>query len=291
MKGIRAFGKRHPVLTFYVLVFAISWGGILVLVGPGGIPGAPEQVERLFPFTLVALFAGPSLAGVLTTALVSGRAGLRDLLARLLRWRVGARWYAVALLTGPLLVAGVLFGLSLFWPEFLPGMLTTDDKVGLLLFGLGWGLIGGGLLEELGWTGFAVPRLRQRHTAFSTGLIVGLLWGAWHLLIAFWASRGLAGETSLANFVAGFLAFYLIALPAYRVLMVWVYDETASLLLAMLMHAVLSASTIVLQPLSTGAHLTWNFLLAVALWATVAGVELRQTSRPPLTREVDGRIP
>lgn len=291
MNGIRAFGKRHPVLTFYVLVFAISWGGILVLVGPGGIPGAPEQVERLFPFTLVALFAGPSLAGVLTTALVSGRAGLRDLLARLLRWRVGARWYAVALLTGPLLVAGVLFGLSLFWPEFLPGMLTTDDKVGLLLFGLGWGLIGGGLLEELGWTGFAVPRLRQRHTAFSTGLIVGLLWGAWHLLIAFWASRGLAGETSLANFVAGFLAFYLIALPAYRVLMVWVYDETASLLLAMLMHAVLSASTIVLQPLSTGAHLTWNFLLAVALWATVAGVELRQTSRPPLTREVDGRIP
>jgi membrane protease YdiL (CAAX protease family) len=269
---IKAFIEKHPVLTYYALVFAISWGGILMLVAPGGIPGEPEDVARLFPFTLAALFAGPSVAGVVMTALVSGRAGLRELLARLGRWRVGAARWAAALLTGPVLVAAVLSGLSLYSPDFVPGLFTTEDKVGLLIFGLGWGLVGGGLLEELGWTGFAVPALRRRYGALTTGLIVGLLWGTWHVPIAVWASRGLAGEASLTGFIAGFLAFYFVALPAYRVLMVWFYDHTASLLVAMLMHAVFSASTIVLQPLSANGQFTWNVLLGAALWAVVAVV-------------------
>jgi uncharacterized protein len=273
---LRSFIQRHPVLTFYALVFAISWGGILILVAPGGIPGEPEDVARLFPFTLAALFAGPSVAGIVTTALVSGRAGLRELLARIGRLPVGAAWWAAALLMGPVLVAAVLFGLSLYSPDFTPGLLTAEDKLGLLIFALGWGLVGGGLLEELGWTGFAVPTLRQRYSTFATGLIVGVLWGTWHLLIAFWASRGLAGEAPLTGFIAGFVAFYFVALPAYRVLMVWVYDHTASLLLAMLMHAVLSASTIVLQPSSNRGQFTWNCLLGVALWAVV-GVVARVT--------------
>ena len=272
MTPIKAFIEKHPVLAYYTLVFAISWGGILMLVAPGGIPGKPEDVARLFPFTLAALFAGPSIAGVVMTALVSGKAGFRELLARLGRWRVGVAWWAAALLIGPVLVAAVLFALSLYSPDFVPGLLMTEDKLGLLIFGLGWGLVGGGLLEELGWTGFAVPTLRQRYSALTTGLIVGLLWGTWHVLIAVWASSGLAGAASLTGFIAGFLAFYFVALPAYRVLMVWVYDHTASLSLAMLMHAVLSASTIILQPVSAHRQFTWNVLLGAALWVVVAVV-------------------
>ena len=292
MSAMRVVARRHPALSYYALVFAISWGGILVLVAPGGIPGEPEEVARLFPFALTALFAGPSVAGLVMTALVSGRAGLRELRTRLLRWRVSAAWWAAALLTGPVLVAAVLFGLSLYSPDFVPGLLTTEDKLALLIFGLGWGLVGGGLLEELGWAGFAVPTLRQRHGALTTGLIVGLLWGTWHLLIAFWASRGLAGEASLAAFIAGFVAFYFVALPAYRVLMVWLYDHTTSLLLAMLMHAVLSASTIILQPVSAHGQFTWNFLLGAALWAVVAVVatvrpgELSRRALPPALTQV-----
>lgn len=290
MTTIKTFIKRHPVLTYYILVFLISWGGILILAGPGGIPGTKAQVEALFPYMLLVLFAGPSLAGILSTILVDGRVGLRDLRSRLLRWRVGARWYAVALLFAPLLVAAVLLALSLFSPEYLPGILNTSNKVFLLLFGIAWGLIGGGFLEELGWTGFAVPKLRLRHGAVMTALIVGFLWGVWHFLIAFWSSGSLAGEDSLAIFVAGFLAFYLGALPAYRVLMVWVYDRTGSLPVAMLMHASLSASTLILQPLATGVpYLTWNLVLAAALWVVVAVVAMvyrGHISRPPLYKEM-----
>lgn len=275
MMTIKSFIHRHPVLTYYTLVFIISWGGILVLAGPGGIPGTKEQVERLFPFMLLALFAGPSVAGILSTSLVDGRAGLRELRARLLRWRVGARWYVVALLFAPFLVATVLFTLSLLSSAFLPGILNTNDKLTLLLFGIAWGLIGGGFLEELGWTGFAVPTLRLHYSALQTALIVGILWGVWHILIAFWSSGGLAGETPLAIFVAGFLAFYLGALPAYRVLMVWVYDRTRSLPVAMLMHASFSASALILQPLATGMpYLIWNLVLAAVLWIVVAAVAM-----------------
>ncbi len=125
----------------------------------------------------------------------------------------------------------------------------------MLFFGVAWGLLGGGLLEELGWTGFTIPRLRQCHSILASGLFVGLLWGLWHFLIAFWASSSLSGGSSLVMFVAGFLAFYLLALPAYRVLMVWVYDRTGSLLVAMLMHASLTASTLfILAPAARGAE-------------------------------------
>src|SRR5215207_5062823 len=193
MKTIKAFIKSYPVLTYFVLTFAISWGGMLLVILAGGSGGIP----------MLAWVAGPPIAGILLTGLLYGRAGFRDLLRRMTRFRVGARWYAVALLTAPLYMTAILLAFSLYSPEFLPRILTTSDKVSLLLFGIGWGLVGGGLLEELGWTGFAVPTLlRGRHGVLGTGLVVGLLWGAWHYLIAFWTISGTAsGRISPAIFL------------------------------------------------------------------------------------------
>jgi membrane protease YdiL (CAAX protease family) len=295
MKTIKAFIRKHPVLSFYAMVFAISWGGILLVVGlgPGGIPATKGQVGAMMPFMLLALFAGPSVAGLLMTGLVYGREGFRDLLTRMTRWRVGARWYAVALLTAPLVVTATLLALSLTSPEFLPSIFTSDDKVTLLLFGIGWGLVGGGLLEELGWTGFAVPTLlRQRHGVLATGLFVGVLWGLWHFLITFWASGTSSGALSLAGFLPAIL-FYVGSLPAYRVLMVWVYERAGeSMLVAMLMHASFSASMLIQQPLGLALvpGLAWNLVLAFALWVVVGAVALANhghlTRQPPLRRRV-----
>jgi uncharacterized protein len=295
MKTIRAFIKRHPVLSYYAMVFAISWGGIFLVVGlgPGEIPATKEQVGALMPFMLLALFAGPSVAGILMTGLVYGREGFRNLLTRMTRWQVGARWYAVAILTAPLLVTATLLALSLTSPEFLPSIFTSDEKVRLLLFGIGWGLVGGGLLEELGWTGFAVPTLlRQRHGVLATGLFVGVLWGLWHFLISFWASGTSSGALSLAGFLPAVL-FYVGSLPAYRVLMVWVYDRTGeSMLVAMLMHTSFSASMLIQQPpgLALVPGLAWNLVLAAALWVVIGGVALAQgghlSRQPPLRKRV-----
>lgn len=274
MANMKNFIRQHPVLSYYIMVFAISWGGILLLIGgPANIPGTKEQAEKLFFPALLIMFAGPFLSGIIMNALVDGKEGLRMLLSRLLHWRVGARWYLIAFFAGPILVAAVLFGLSIFNQEFLPGIITTENKASLLIFGISWGLIGGGLLEETGWTGFAVPRLRKNYGIFSTGLIVGVLWGIWHFLIAFWSINYMGGTDSPVMFVAGFLAFYLFALPAYRILMVSVYDRTGSLVVIMIMHAFLSASTLIFQPPATGEiYLIWNLALGIVLWIIVAGL-------------------
>jgi uncharacterized protein len=244
----------------------------------------------LVPWAIPALLVGPSIAGLLLTGLVSGRAGYRELRSRLLRWRVGAHWYAVALLTAPLVLAGTVFALSLRSPVFLPSIIVTDDKVSLLVFGLIGGLLAG-IFEELGWTGFAIPRLRLRYGVLTTGLIVGVLWGAWHILVNLWAANVAAGALPLAIFVPMILADLLLSwMPAFRVLMVWVYDQTGSLLVAMLMHASLTASTIVLGTSATGAVLVaYHFMLAAALWVVVALVAVTrrgQLARRPLQRQV-----
>jgi membrane protease YdiL (CAAX protease family) len=287
------------MLTYYALVFAISWGGVLLVIGgPGGIPGTPEQFERLLPFAIPVMLVGPGVAGLLLTGLVDGRAGFRELLSRLLRWRVGARWWAVALLAAPLVFTAVHLALSLISPVFLPGILTTDDKATFLLSGIAGALVVG-ILEELGWTGFATPRLLARHGVLATGLIVGVLWGTWHLLAHdFWAADISSGGLPLALFVTvnGF-SLLVGQLLAFRVLMVWVYDRTGgSLLVAMLMHASLTTSTFILGPsalaISGVALLIYGFVLAAAWWVVVAAVavansgQLSRHSRQPLRRRV-----
>ena len=85
-------------MTYYLLTFAISWGGVLALIGPGGLPARPDQRMTIG----LVMLAGPSLAGLLMAGMLSGRAGLSEMLVRLRRWRVSWRWYAVALPTAPL---------------------------------------------------------------------------------------------------------------------------------------------------------------------------------------------
>jgi membrane protease YdiL (CAAX protease family) len=296
MKTINAFIRSHSMLSFYALVFAIAWGGILILVGgPSGIPTNREQFLMLMPWLMVVWLAGPSVAGILLIGLVYGREGFRNLLTRMRRWRVGARWYVIALLTAPLLHVGASLALSLTSPDYLPGILATSDKVALLLFGIGWGLIGGGLLEELGWTGFATPTLlrRMRHSVLGTGLFVGVLWGVFHWPVNGWAGVTFSGALPVAISLPLQLFFFTVAgLTAYRVLMVWVYERTGeSLLVAILMHASLTASMIILPPVLTGvAFLIYNLVFTAALWVVVGAVALATgghlTRQPPLRGRV-----
>jgi len=288
MSTIKAFLERHPVPTYFALAFAISWGGVLLVIGgPSGIPGTREQFDTLFPLVYLAMLAGPSVSGILLTGLVHGRAGFRECLSRLLKWRVGGRWYAIALLTAPILMTVRLFAFSLASPAFLSSLFASSNKAYILVFGIVVGL-GAGFFEELGWTGFAVPGLRPHHGVLTTGFIVGVLWGAWHFLVNVWASKSSSGGLSLSIFLPAILFTLLVGvLPAYRMLMVWVYDRTGSLLVAMLMHMSLTASTLILGPLAISgvSLLTYDLVLAAALWVVVAVIAVAnrgQLSRQPL---------
>jgi len=279
--SIPAFIKRHSVWTYFALTFAISWGGVLLVIGgPGGITGTSGQFDTLLPFVILTLLAGPSTAGILLTGLFDGRTGLREFRSRLLKWRFGIRWYAVALLFAPLLFAALLLVLSLLSSEFLLGIFTAGDKTSHLMMGLMTGLMAG-IFEEIGWTGFATPRLRKRYGILATGLIVGFLWAVWHLLPAFWlgfASGTISGALSLVSYLLDPFLF----LVASRVLIVWVYDRTGgSLLAGMLMHVSLTASSRIFMPLViAGAPLIiFDVTWAAVVWIIVAAVAKADKNR------------
>jgi CAAX protease family protein len=275
MTTIQAFITKHAVATYFALTFAISWGGVLAVAGPK-IPATREEFEKLLPSVVVMMLGGPSLAGILLTGIVHGKAGLRELRSRLLKWRVGARWYAAALLIAPALMTALVLGLSRFSPEFPPGIVASADKTVFVRSGFAIAL-GAGIFEELGWTGFATPTLRLRYGVLATGLIVGLPWAAWHLFGVVLASGTLSGTLSLASYLLDPFLF----LVAFRVLMVWVYDHTESLLVGILMHVSLTGSArIIGAPGIAGVPLlTFDLLWFAAGWVIVAAVAAANRGR------------
>jgi membrane protease YdiL (CAAX protease family) len=263
---------------YFALTFAISWGGALLAIGGGGgMLGTTPASDPRFAYAFMAMLAGPSVTGILLTALFHGRSGARELLSRLLTWRVGAKWYAVALLLPPALMTATLLALSFTSPAFVPGLFSSDQRAALLGVSLTVGLLAGAL-EELGWTGFAIPTLRRRYGVAATGLTVGIWWSAWHLFPNVWSAPAASGELDVSVFLAAtVLGVFVSYLTAFRVLMVWVYERTRSLFVAMLLHGSFTASLLALNPVGiSGVHLlAYSFALAAAVWGVVALIAVR----------------
>ena len=290
MWGLDGRIRRHLAAAYFALTFAISWGAALLVIGGAGeMAGTTPGSDPRFMYVLVAMLAGPSVAGILLTRLGHRNGGIREFISRLLTWRVGAIWYAVALLTAPAAMIATLLALSLTSPAFLPGIFTSTDKATLLLVSLAVGL-SAGIFEELGWTGFAIPTLRRRSSVVSAGLVVGVWWSAWHLLPNVWSSRAAAGELDESVYlIATALGVFVGYLTAFRVVMVWVYEHTRSIFVAMLMHLSLTTSLLALNPIGiSGAHLvTYSFALAAVMWivaGVVALLEGRRMQSQPVRR-------
>src|SRR4029079_14635814 len=116
------FIRAHPALSYFALAFAISWTGILLVIHGGPIPAPSEDAKQLFIPVYLAMLAGPSVAGIVLTALTAGTTGLRDYRARLPKWRAGPASYAIALLTAPVALALTAFILTRLWGAFTPAL-------------------------------------------------------------------------------------------------------------------------------------------------------------------------
>jgi membrane protease YdiL (CAAX protease family) len=261
---MKAWIKHYPIAAFFVLAFAISWTGCILLVGPKYLSGAPMGFSDTLVLFLMML-AGPSIAGVTMTAVVDGKAGLRDLFARMRKWRVGGRWYAAALLIPSGLFLAVLLALTvLVSPAFRPSFTVMGILVGLLA----------GLFEETGWMGYAYPKMAIKYTALTAALYLGLLHALWHIVPDFLGASRSHGIYWLPTFLIWMVA----VLPAQRVLIAWVYQNTGSLLLAMLMHASSTGFQYVFAPpagLSTMENMLVYAAYAALNWIVVAIVVAR----------------
>ncbi|MFC7138045.1 CPBP family intramembrane glutamic endopeptidase [Halobaculum litoreum] len=272
------------LIRFFGLTFLLSWGAFLPVV-LGLVP-----VGSATPLVVASIF-GPTVAALALTCRADGLGGVRRLLARLVRVRVPLRWYAAALLP-------VGLGLLGWWYLHLTagagplgrfggdlGTLPLPVVVALFLVS---SLGSGALAEELGWRGYALPRLQARFDALGASLLLGAVWAVWHLPVFLLTDAG----TTLP------FEWYLPRLLALSVLLTWVFDHTrGSVLHAVFLHAAVNGTeafvsgtlTTPLLELRYGQAMT---LLTVAAALVVIGVwgrELTGDSRRPATGDAQAR--
>ncbi|MFS0702955.1 CPBP family intramembrane glutamic endopeptidase [Cellulomonas sp. 179-A 9B4 NHS] len=229
--GVLDVVRRRPVLSFFVLAIAASWIAwipyVLSLHGLGvwdlRFPG--DEGGQLLGM-LPGAYLGPIGAALFVTAVADGRAGLRAWARRLWRWRVSWRWYVGILAGVPL--ALVLSGLLFSGGEV---QVPSAAVLAALVPGLLMQMVTTGLAEEPGWRDFALPRVQRRIGGLGAALVVGVLWGVWHLPL-FLTSWGGYPEVPWFRPVA-FVAFCI----TFSVVMTWVFNRTGqSLPMSMLLH-------------------------------------------------------
>jgi uncharacterized protein len=257
--------RKYPVTWFYILAFGISWLGMIsaVLASRGIAP-----FYRPYFLVLSIFFAiGPALAAVIMSQVAHGKTGVRDLLKGLTRWRVGVVWYIVAVLSPVLLltvaqVVTKLLGLTVTIP--VPQVNLSP----YVIFGFGVNFLGN-TCEEIGWRGFALPRLQKRHNALIATLIVGTLWALWHLPLIF-----LAGPMSEYPFL------WFISIVTDAFMYTWIYNSTkGSILLVALFHGSLNIFGAFIPGVSPVVNALLNCVVAIVLIAVLGKVNLSRRER------------
>jgi membrane protease YdiL (CAAX protease family) len=252
--------RAHPLLSYVLLSYALSWAYWVPLVLSGYVV-RPGSSATQFP----ALF-GPMIAAFALTAITRGTEGVRDLASRTLRWRVPARWWLFALGT-PLALLAVAF-LALALSSGLPGLAAFGRTAGLPQWGVlfVWvAFVVGGLGEEAGWRGYALPTLRRRHSLLTASMLLVPIWAGWHLplflLLKSYRDLGAVGVPGL-----------LIGLACASIVLAWLYESAASsVLIAAVWHG-----TFNLTSATDGAHGTVAAVVSTGVMVGAVLIAWRQ---------------
>lgn len=256
--------RRFPLAVYFSLAYGFSVLALIV-IGPPDLSGkspVPSSSFVMFPI----LILGVGTSGLVLTAVTGGRQGVRELGRKMSRWRLGP--WSLALLIPPVGITAVLFVFRLLGsPAF-----AQEPTVGFTLFGLGIGLVAG-FFEEIGWTGFAYPRLSARFGALGGALLLGVLWGIWHFPVV----DSLGAASPHGPYLPEYFAAFVAAMVAMRVLIAWLYTNTGSVLIAQLLHASSTASLVALSAphVPPAQEALWYVGYAMLLWAIVAFIVVR----------------
>lgn len=241
-KSLKQLMQRHPLFFYFFLTYAISWILFIpyVLAEWGFMPGTYSII-----FYTLHTF-GPALAAIIITAIIAGKAGLHELRQRIRQWRAPWQWYLFILLGIPaLLLLGIILqpGALAGFHDLSPILLVIYPIAFVATF------FGGGPLgEEIGWRGFALPRMQSRFGPLWGTLLLGLLWSGWHLSDFLTASKGGGQETGWATFLTNFPVFML-AVVSLAIIMTWIYNHTGgSIFTAILAHTSVNILEVLLIP-------------------------------------------
>jgi len=263
MPSVRPWIDRHRIATFLVVTYGFTWTiqGLLALSGM-------QASWALSVLIGLGGFGPPVGAAVVVWA--SG-GSLRSWVGQFFRWRIGARWWAAALL---LPLAVLALGSGLYVASGGPVDLAALPFPGIYLFVMAWGTVWGGGQEELGWRGFLVPVLQERYSALATSLLVGVAWAGWHLPLF------LNANTTHGSWPVSQQLVWGVTILAGSVLWTWMYNNTGSVLAAAVFHAGMN-SIGVFHPADRAALVPggipdpWlNFLAEVSTAVVLVGVAL-----------------
>ncbi len=258
--------RRWPLASFVVLAYAVSWAWMFPFVAAGDVVKTGVAWPTHFPALL-----GPALAALVVTALVWGRAGVCDLLARMARWRMPLRWWAAAV--SPLAFLGVALAVAAAAGK-LPrgsdfGLYSGLPAIGVAPVAVIAILITFG--EETGWRGFALPLLQRRHGALAAALLVTPIWALWHLPYFF----TLATYRDFAP--VGYVGF-VFGLACGSIVLTWLYNGTGgSILACAVWHGVFNLATGTAAATGTIQAVTTTFVYVQAF--LLVGLELRARRR------------
>jgi uncharacterized protein len=243
------------IVGFVLLTFAFTWTAWLApaaltaprhsgFLGPGG------------PIFLLGVFA-PAFVALALTAYCEGRAGVARLLARIGRWQVGARLYlfAIGYMAATKLLAALIHRVAVgAWPAF--GHTPLPLMLGAILVST-WTQAG----EEVGWRGYALPRLAAHLGLGGASMVLGVIWALWHLPLFFLQGTGSDGQS---------FPIYLLHVTALSVAMSWLYWKArGSLLLVMLLHASVNNTTGIVPAALPNAVHPMSLEGSLVAWATV----------------------
>jgi len=221
----RAWIGRHRIASFLIITYAFTWSIQALLV--------VMSMDASWTLSVLVGFGGfgpPVGAAVVTWA--SG-GDLRAWISQIVKWRVGARWWAVAIGL-PLLILAV--GSGLFVLLGGPVDLGSLPFAGIYLFVMAWGIVWGGGQEELGWRGFMLPVLQERYSALTASLLIGVAWAGWHLPLFLNANLE-HGSWALSQQL-----IWVVTILAGSVLWTWMYNSTrGSVLVVAVFHAGINA--------------------------------------------------
>ena len=262
--------RRNPVMAYFIITFLISWFGIILASFSMGMPTTEKQFGEDGPLALMPLLIGPAVVGLFMTGIVYGKTGFINLKKRFLNWKIGIYPYIISFLALPIMLFVILFVLSRFSADFIPKIINEEYKMSFVITGLIMGFAGGGILEETGWTGFALPALRKQFGVFNSGLILGLVWAVWHFLPVYWGSGDAYGHINWSLFLPGLFCHYTV-LVSYRILMVWMHEKTGSMIPVVIMHGVLGTFINFIFNISVGGWplFIYYMVVAILLWSIV----------------------
>ena len=255
--GLKAFIKRRPLISMYVLLFLLGWPvQILDALASHGLAPKPPM------FLIIATGLTPAIAAIIVTAILTGRLGVKDLFRRFLIWRVGLQWYIVGIfLLAAVILAGI--GLHVLFGGAMPDMPIAGAPVSLILFAFTVTILVGALVntEEIAWRGFALPRLQSRYGALTAALLVAVPESLFHLP-HFWNLNSIFYQ-NVGPF--WFTAFTIAIVFIYT----YIFNKThGSLLIVTILHASQNAwanllSDNTLRPFQFTVALMWMIALAL----------------------------